>query len=218
MRADLRGNTKTPLDFKGRRIGVSAIGADTHVLLNLLASNAGLKTEDYTVVPVGTSTLAVAFEKKQIDIGIGADPFATPLLKSGAVVALVDLRTQFDSDKFLIGEYQAAGLITTQATLANQPQAAQPLVNAILRAMTYLKAHSARELADLLPDDVTGKDKRAWIDAYSASIEIYSTDGQVTQPAVENAVDAYRRFGALNPAEKISVAGLYDNTFVDKAK
>jgi NitT/TauT family transport system substrate-binding protein len=218
VRADLKSIVKSPADFKGRKIGVSAIGSDTHVLLTLLASRAGLKPEDYSVAPVGASTLGVAFDKKEIDVGLGADPFATPLLKSGAAVAMADLRTQADADKFDIGEYQSAGLIADVATLKSQPQTAQQMVNAIRRAIAYLKAHSARELADLLPDDVTGKDKQAWIDAYTASMGIYPADGKVSQDGVANAVAAYRLFGAINPAEKINVAGLYDNTFVESAK
>ena len=218
VRADLQDRIKSPSDFKGFRIGVSAIGADAHLMLNLLAANAGLKAEDYTVVPSGTSTLGVAFEQKQIDIGIGADPFVTPLLQKKSAFAIVDLRKQFDSDKYLIGEYEAAGIIAESSLLANYPQTAQRVVNAAMHAMAYLKSHSASDLADLLPDAVTGKDKQAWIDAYTASREIYSTDGRVTQPAVENAVDAYRRFNALNPAAKIDIAGLYDNTFVENTR
>jgi NitT/TauT family transport system substrate-binding protein len=218
VRADLQNRIKSPSDFKGYRIGVSAIGADAHLMLNLLTANAGLKAEYYTVVPAGTTTLGVAFEQKQIDIGIGADPFVTPLVQKRSAFAIVDLRKQFDSDKYLIGEYEAAGIIAESSLLANHPQTAQRVVNAAMRAMAYLKSHSANDLADLLPDAVTGKDKQAWIDAYTASQEIYSTDGRVTQPAVENAVDAYRRFSALNPAAKIDIMGLYDNRFVDSAR
>ncbi len=218
VRADLKDNILSPADFKGRKIGVTSIGGATHVLAATLAERAGLTPGDYTIVPVGSSTMAAAFENQDIDVGINADPFATQLLQSGTVVSLADLRTQSGTEQYLGGEFQFSGLLVDGATIKSKPQIVQKMVNAIVKAMAYMQAHSVRELAGVLPDDVTGKDKQLWIDAYSASAGIYPPDSKVSQEGVENAVNVYRLFGIIRPGDKIDTEALYDNSFVDTAR
>ena len=218
VRADLKDSIKSPADFKGRKIGVTAIGAVTHVLAATLAAKAGLKPDDYTVLPVGSGTMANAFENKDIDVGVNFDTFATQLLKSGGVVSLGDLRTPAGSEQYLGGEYQFTGMLVDAATIKRRPEIVQKMVNAVVKAMAYMRAHSARELADALPDDVTGKDKQAWIDAYGASLDTYAPDGRVSTAGAENAVAANRQFGTIKPGDRIDIEALYDNTFVDRVK
>jgi NitT/TauT family transport system substrate-binding protein len=218
VRSDLSDAIRSPADFKGKKIGVTSIGAGTHLLAAALAARAGFKLEDYTVAAVGSSTMAAAFARQAIDVGFVSDPFATQLLKSGKVVIMADLRTQADSEKYLGGEFPLVGMLAAADTLQERPDIVQKMVNALVRAQAYIRAHTARELADALPDDVTGRDKQAWTDAYSASAGMYSSDGRATQTGVENVVAAYRLFGAIKPDDKIDAAALYDTFFVDRVK
>lgn len=218
VRGDLKDQIKEIKDLKGRKVGVTAIGALTHLLAITLAARAGLKPDDITIVAVGSSTMAVAFEKKEIDVGFNADPFATQLLKSRKVALLADLRAQADSERALDGEFPSTGLLATGDTIKNKPEIVQKMVNALVRAVIYLRAHTAGEIAAVLTDDVTGNDKLAWIDALNASRPALSLDGRVTQAGVENAVAAYRLFGSISPDALISVEALYDNSWMDRVK
>jgi NitT/TauT family transport system substrate-binding protein len=218
VRSDLSESINSPADFKGKKIGVTSIGAATHLLAVTMAARAGLKTEDYTALAVGSSTMAAAFARQVVDVGFISDPFATQLLKSGKVVMLADLRTQAGAEKYLGGEFPFAGMLAAADTLQSRPGIVQKMVNALVKAQAYMRAHTAKELADMLPDDVTGSDKQAWIDVYSASVGMYAVDGRATQPGVENVVAAYRLFGAIKPDDKIDVAALYDTSFVDEVR
>ena len=216
VRGDLAGSIRSPADFKGRKIGVTAIGDGTHLLATVLAAGAGLKTEDYTVVAAGSGTMAAAFGRQSIDVGFIAGPYATQLLKNGRTFLLADLRAPADTDKYLGGEFPSAGIFAAANTLQSRPDIAQKLVNALVRAQGYMRTHTAKELADALPDNVIGSDKQAWADDYAASLGMYSPDGKATQAGIENVVAAYRLFGAIKPDEKIDSAALFDNTWVDK--
>ncbi len=217
VRSDLKDKIKDIKDFKGMKIGVTSVGAGTHVLAQTLAVKAGLKPDDITIVPAGSNTMAAAFEAKQIDVGFNSDPFATQLIQSGRVVLLADLRTEADTTKYLGGEFQFTGALVSSDLIKSKPDLVQKLVNALVRAELFVRTHTAEELAQAVSEDVTGKDKQAWIDALKATRPSLSLDGKVNQKGVENAVDAHRIFGTIGPSDKIDIAALFDNSFVDKA-
>ena len=216
VRSDLGDAIRSPADFKGKKIGVTAIGDDTHLLATVLAAGAGLKTEDYTVVAAGSGTMAAAFGRQSIDVGFISGPYVTQLLKSGKTVLLADLRTPADTDKYLGGEFPSAGIFAAANTLQSRPDIAQKMVNALVKAQGYMRTHTAKELAEALPDNVIGSDKQAWADDYGASAWYVFPDGKATQAGVENVVAAYRLFGAIKPDEKIDAAALFDNAWVDR--
>lgn len=218
VRSDLKDQIKTMADFKGKKIGVTSVGSGTHVLAATLAAKAGLKMDDYTIVAAGSSTMPAAFESKSIDVGFNSDPFATQIVKKGLAVLIADLRTQADTEKYLGGEFQFTGVLVQGDTIKSNPVVVQKMVNAIVRAEKLILSKTPAELAQLLPDDVTGKDKQAWIDGLVATLAVYPKDGKVTQAGVENAVAAHRLFGTIKPDDKIDIAGLYDNSFVEKVK
>src|SRR5215471_19937369 len=59
---------KSPADLKGMKIGVSAPGSSTHMIVNHLLSKGGLSSGDVSIIGVGTSAAAVAaIEKGEID-------------------------------------------------------------------------------------------------------------------------------------------------------
>ena len=217
VRSDLTEQIKEVKDFKGRKIGVTSIGSATHVLAQALAVQAGLKPEELTIVPTGASTMAEAFDARLIDVGFNADPFTTQLLKSGKVALLADLRTEADTTRYLGGEFQNTGALVSGDTIKQQPALIQKMVVALARAQFYMRTHTAREMAEALPNDVTGQDKQAWAEALTATRETLSMDGRLSQAGVENALEAYRIFGTFAPNDRIDVQALYDNSFIEKA-
>ncbi len=217
VRGDLKDEIREIKDLKGRKIGVSAIGSDAHVLLQALVVKAGLKPADITVVPTGASTMAAAFDAKQIEAGVSADPFATQLLNGGRVALLADLRADADTTRLLGGEFQFSGALVSADLMRSRPEIVQPMVNALVRAETYILTHDDVELAQVLPNDVTGQDKQAWIVALKGTRPALSPDGRIAQTGVENALDAHRVFGTIGPRDRIDVQALYDNAFVLKA-
>ena len=53
-------NYKTLTDLKGKKVGVSAPGSSTNVMLNFALAKVGLKPTDVSVIGVGTGNGAVA--------------------------------------------------------------------------------------------------------------------------------------------------------------
>src|SRR4051795_13740393 len=85
----------TLADLKGMKIGVSAPGSSTHMIINHLLSKAGLTSNDVSIIGVGTSAAAVAaMEKGEIDAIINSDPVMTKLEADNAVTVIAETRTE----------------------------------------------------------------------------------------------------------------------------
>ena len=113
VRKDLRPQIRSIRDLKGRRIGVTALGAGTHVLAASILRKAGHSLRDAEVVPVGSGDeLIDAMTRKRIDVGMATDPTTTRLLLSGQGSVLLDMTTAEETSLIFSGPYQFTGLLT----------------------------------------------------------------------------------------------------------
>ncbi|MES8287119.1 ABC transporter substrate-binding protein, partial [Cutibacterium acnes] len=77
-------------ELKGKKIGVTAPGSSTHIMLNFVLAKAGLKPSDVSVIGVGASNGAVAAMRSgQIDAISNLDPVITLLQRSGDLRVIV---------------------------------------------------------------------------------------------------------------------------------
>src|SRR5947207_11274605 len=84
---------KSPADLKGMKIGVSAPGSSTHMIVNHLLSKAGLTSNDVSIIGAGTSAGAVvAIEKRESDAIINSDPVMTKVAAATAVTRIATTR------------------------------------------------------------------------------------------------------------------------------
>ncbi len=113
VRRDLKPRIRTIQDLKGRRLGVTALDAGTHVLAASILKKAGGSLADVQVVAVGSGTrLIQALKRGQIDAAMATDPTTTALLMSGDASLLVDMVTFEETQRIFSGEYQFTGLLT----------------------------------------------------------------------------------------------------------
>src|SRR5207244_6023331 len=102
---------KSLTDLKGMKIGVSAPGSSTHMIVNHLLGKAGLTSNDVSIIGVGTSAAAVAaVGKGEIDAIINSDPVMTKLETDNAITIIAEQRTKKGPDDLFGGPYQEAGL------------------------------------------------------------------------------------------------------------
>ena len=84
--ADKAASYSWPKDMKGWRVGVSAPGSSTHMLVNHLLASVGLTPDDVSIVGVGTGAQAVAAMKSgQLDAISNVDPVMMLLEKQGVI-------------------------------------------------------------------------------------------------------------------------------------
>ncbi len=208
---------KTPADLKGRRVGVSALGAGTHVVLLNVLAKVGLSPNDVQVVPVGSDTMPAALEADQVQAAMGTDPFVSILKQADRAYFLADFTTREDTARYLGGEFQFTGLLTTADTIRSRPELVQRMVNAITRACHFIATNSAAEVAARLPREVTGENVETYVLGLEHAYPALSKDCLASSSGVENFVESQVVGGIITANQKPNPADLFDMSFVQKA-
>ncbi|RME82549.1 MAG: hypothetical protein D6775_10560 [Caldilineae bacterium] len=218
-RQDLADEVKSVADLKGRKVGITRKGSATHILAVYTAIKAGLSPDDIEIVDVGASTMPAAIEAQEVAAAWGAAPYTTQVIKAGKAFALLDLCKLEEATKAMGGGYPFTGMLTRSDVIADKPEVVQKMVNAIVKAQTFITSHTAEEIVNILPKEVTGEDVETYTEALKANLPAFNRNGGIIDPAgLERLVDLHRTFGTLGPDDQVDIDALYDNSFAEKAQ
>ena len=209
---------KTIADLKGKKVGVTAPGSSTNVMLNFVLAKAGLKPSDVSVIGVGAGNGAVAAMRAgQIDAISNLDPVITLLQRSGDLRIVSDTRVLAESDKVFGGPMPAACLYAMQTYIDKHPAVTQALANAIVRADKWIRAAGPADIIKVVPEGFLMGDRAVYIDAFLAAKGALSPDGMFPEKGPQTAFRALASVDAKLAAAKLDLAAVYTNDFVKKA-
>ena len=212
------GGYKTPADLKGKKIGVTAPGSSTNVMVNFFLAKAGLKPSDVSIIGVGASQGAVAAMRSgQIDAISNLDPVITLLQRSGDLKIISDTRILAESDKVFGGPMPAACLYAPQTFIDKNPNTVQAMTNAIVRADKWIQQAGPGEIINNVPEGFLLGDRAVYIDAFLAAKGALSPDGMIPDKGSETAFRALASIDAEIAKAKLDLAAVYTNDFVKKA-
>lgn len=209
---------KTVADLKGKKIGVTAPGSSTNVMVNFVLAKAGLKPSDVSIVGVGAGNGAVAAMRSgQIDAISNLDPVITLLQRSGDLKIISDTRVVAQSEKIFGGPMPAGCLYTPQSFIDKNPNTTQALANAIVRANKWIQAAGAADIIKTVPEGYLLGDRAIYIDAFLATKGALSPDGLFPEKGSQT---AFRALASVDPklgAAKLDLSAVYTNAFAQKA-
>jgi sulfonate transport system substrate-binding protein len=209
---------KSPADLKGMKIGVSAPGSSTHMIVNHLLRKGGLTSNDVSIIGVGTSAAAVAaVEKGEIDALINSDPVMTKLETDNAIHIIAETRTAKGTQDLFGGPYPEAGLYATADFIAKNPNTIQALTNAMVRAELWMQNASVEDIAANVPPEYMLGDKALYLASYQRMRESHAPDGQITREGAQIVLDVLAAFLPEVKAANIKVENTYDTRFVAAA-
>jgi len=212
------GGYKTPADLKGKKIGVTAPGSSTNVMVNFFLAKAGLKPSDVSIIGVGASQGAVAAMRSgQIDAISNLDPVITLLQRSGDLKIISDTRILAESDKVFGGPMPAACLYAPQTFIDKNPNTVQAMTNAIVRADKWIQQAGPGDIINNVPEGFLLGDRAVYIDAFLAAKGALSPDGMIPDKGSETAFRALASIDAEIAKAKLDLAAVYTNDFVKKA-
>jgi NitT/TauT family transport system substrate-binding protein len=211
-----RNEVKTIADLKGKPVGVSGIGAASHVLLDYILKQHGVDPKDVKILGVGLSTFPPALEGGKIVAGMAGEPFFSRMLAKGTAFSMGNLSTLKDTQAMIGGEYAFSGAITRPDVIQKRPHLVQKVVTALVKASHFIQTKTPEEIAGAVPADLVG-DRAQYVEALRASREIYAPNGLVSQSAVDTLVKSLDSFGVFKPGQKIDIASTYDMTYVRQA-
>ena len=209
---------KTVADLKGKKIGVTAPGSSTNVMVNFILAKAGLKPSDVSIIGVGATQGAVAaLRSGQIDAISNLDPVITLLQRAGDIKVVSDTRVLAEADKVFGGPMPAACLYAPQAFIDKNPATVQALANAMVRADKWIQAAGPSEIIATVPESYLLGDRAVYIDAFLAAKGALSPDGSFPDKGADT---AYRALASIDPEvakAKVDLTAVYTNDFVKKA-
>ena len=220
-------------DFKGRSVAEGAGYGTKSLITGLLAHQAGLPPHSYTPVMVqqeGRQQAVIeGLKEGEVDVMTFQEPLTSVLLGTKLVTPLYDLNSRQSTVKALGAPWPAQSILMAPAYIDAHPDAVQRLVNAFVRTMRYINAHTADEIiAALPPSYFEGKDRDAETKYIRHTLSTLAKDDYSFSPqSVRLVVDAIQTFDfdqseegrwratAENP--RIDPEQLYTNRFVTAA-
>jgi NitT/TauT family transport system substrate-binding protein len=169
-------------DLKGLKLGVSTLGAGTDTMLRYLLDQAGIKSSEVQILPVGATGAQVAGLKNgTLDGAMSFEP-----AQSEAVTALKIAKMVLDLEggqgPEMFRDYAYNGLWTTGAYLKGHQEQARALVAAIVEAQAMINDPTQTDkILKVAVDNMRGIDPellRGYIEKYR---QIYRPVGTPTQ-------------------------------------
>lgn len=209
---------RTVADLKGKKVGVTAPGSSTNVMVNFILAKAGLKPSDVSIIGVGASQGAVAAMRSgQIDAISNLDPVITLLQRSGDLKIVSDTRVVAEADKVFGGPMPAGCFYAPQAFIDRNPNTVQALTNALVRANKWIQAAGPGDIIKAVPESFLLGDRAVYIDAFLAAKGALSPDGMIPEKGAETAFRALASVDAEIAKAKLDLGAVYTNDFVRKA-
>ncbi|MCW5635583.1 MAG: ABC transporter substrate-binding protein [Rubrivivax sp.] len=205
-------------DLKGKKVGVTAPGSSTNVVVNFLLAKVGLKPSDVSIIGVGASQGAVAaMTSGQIDAISNLDPVITLLQRAGNLKIASDTRDPKEAERVFGGPMPAGCLYAPVSFLEKNPNTAQAMANAIVRANKWIQQAGPTEIIKAVPEAYLLGDRAVYIDAFLAAKKALSPDGMIPERGSQTALRALASVDPKIGQAKLDLKAVYTNEFVKKA-
>ena len=214
-------NIKSPSDWKGKSVGVTDIGSGTDDLVSYVSTRAGLTSKDYTKIAAGAGqTMIAALKFDKAVCGITSQPTVNAIEKLKVGYSAIDLSTGAGAQKWLGGDYPAAGVLVRADWLKAHQKEAQGVVDALVATLAWMKSHTPADVANTLPKDfvsnpLTSKDE--YVAALKADWGQYNLDGLGIMPkgGPQTVFDIQKAAGKITG--KVDLDKTYTDEYVNAA-
>jgi NitT/TauT family transport system substrate-binding protein len=215
----LAATYKSPKDLKGLKVGVSAPGSSTNMVINYVLQQGGLKPTDVSIIGIGTggSTVIAAVDQGRVDVISQTDPAVTMLEKDGKVKVIAETRTPAGTEKLFGGPMPAASFYAPVEFIRKNPNTVQALTNAMVRTLIWMQDASPQQILNSVPEEYLLGNKAMYLFAYNNVKTAYSKDGLFSEAGAKTTLKALASSNPKLKPEEIKLADTYTNEFVKKA-
>jgi NitT/TauT family transport system substrate-binding protein len=218
LSSKLAATYKSPKDLKGLKVGVSAPGSSTNMVVNYLLAKGGLKPTDVAIIGIGAgANVIAAVDQGRVDVISQTDPAVTILEKDGKVKVIAETRTPEGTEALFGGPMPAASLYAPIEFVKKNPNTVQALANAMVRALVWMQEASPQQILATVPEEYTLGNKAMYLFAYNNVKTAYSKDGMISEAGAKTTLKALASFNPKLKPEDIKLAETYTNEFAKKA-
>jgi NitT/TauT family transport system substrate-binding protein len=208
-----------PKDLKGMKVGVTAPGSSSHMMLDHLLASVHLVPDDVSVIGVGTGPQAVAAMKSgQLDALVNVEPVMTILEKQGAMTIVAETTTTKGTRDVFGGPMLIGTLYSKTSFIKDNPKTIQAVTNAMVRALKWIKTATPEQLVSAVPPEYLLGDKALYLEVFEKLRANYSPDGMITAAAVKNSYEVLKAHNSsVRRAPVVWLDQTYDMRFVKNA-
>jgi NitT/TauT family transport system substrate-binding protein len=209
---------KSPKDLKGLKIGVSAPGSSTNMVVNFFIAKGGLKPTDVSIIGTGAGAPVIAaLDQGRVEVLSQTDPVMTMLEKEGKIKIIAETRTPEGTEKLFGGPMPAASFYAPVEFIRKNPNTVQALTNAMVRALLWMQEASPQQILNTVPEEYLLGNKAMYLFAYNNVKTAYSKDGLFSDAGARTTLKAIASFNPAVKPEQVNLAETYTNEFVKKA-
>lgn len=211
-------NYKSPADLKGKKIGVTAPGSSTNMMVNFFLAKNGLKPSDVSIIGVGAGAGAVtALRSGQIDAISNLDPVLSILENSKDIKIISDTRKLADTKEIFGGNMPSGSLYAPQSFIDANPNTTQALTNAIVRANKWIQKAGAAGVSKVVPESYLLGDPEVYALSVNKGLEGLSPDGLMPADGPQTALNALEAYSSELKSAKIDLSKTWTNDFAKAA-
>jgi len=209
---------KSPADLKGKKIGVTAPGSSTQMMVNFFLAKHGLKPSDVSIIGVGAGAGAVtALRSGQIDAISNLDPVLSMLEASKDIQIISDTRKVKDTIEVFGGNMPAGSLYAPQAYIDANPGTTQALTNAIVRANKWIQKAGPAGVTKVVPENYLLGDPAVYTLSVSKGMEGLSPDGMMPEDGPATSLKALEAYSPELKGTKVDLGKTWTNDFAKRA-
>nr|WP_315184251.1 ABC transporter substrate-binding protein [uncultured Albidiferax sp.] len=206
-------------DLRGKRIGVAALGAPSHMVANVVLARAGVGPGEVQFVGIGSAGAALwALRSGQIDAICNSDPVMGMLEQKSDIKIVSDTRTMKGALDVFGGAMPAACLYAPLEFVRKNPNTVQALTNAMVHALKWLQTAGPSDIVKMVPESYFLGDRAIYLAAFNKAREAISPDGLLPDGGPQTALAALGSFDPLVKAARIDLGKTYTNDFARRAK
>jgi putative riboflavin transport system substrate-binding protein len=207
--ASLKGKgILTPADLKGKKIGLPGLFGASYVGLQALLNAGGLNEGDVTLDSIGFNQVEALVSGRDDAVVVYVNNEPIQLESKGYPVDIIRVADYVS--------LASNGLLSNEATVANQPELVSSMVQAILKGVAYTLNHpdAAYEISKNFVEGLDQTDQDVQKKILETSMEFWKTDrpGYSQPQAWENMQTVLLEMGILRQPLDLSKA--YTNDFI----
>ena len=195
-------------DLKGKKLGLPGLYGASYIGAIALLDSAGLKESDLTLDSIGFNQVEMLITDNDDAVVVYSANEPVQLRKLGEEIVLFKVSDAID--------LVANGLITNEATLAENPELVRAMVEATLKGITYAADHpeEAFEISKKYVTNLAEADQETQMQVLLESIKHWQADrpGYSEPQAWENMQRILLQMGLLSGEQDLAKA--YDNRFI----
>ncbi len=212
----VQGKYKSVSDLKGAKIITGGAGSSKTTVANALLIAGGHQISDYTRLGTeGKQQNVAALRSGAAELVVAPVPEGDFYEAQGVASTFADLTSTTGTVNGLGALFPSNTVFMATERVKEHPEIAQHLASAFVRTLKYINSHSAEELAELVPVEIRGKDKPAYVKLLQAQMPMFASDGNM--PAAGAQME-WNALAAASPKYKsVALELTYSNRFVTQA-